>query len=97
MAYTGRLRPKGELLPGVSMVYERVGISPVEVHEMVGKSAFSVCKKAKRIKDVFYVCAKARLCDLFIFKNSAFTAVKRGAKSQLQVGKWKVYMKRVFA
>ena len=31
------------------------------------------------------------------FKNSAFTAVKKGAKSQLQVGMWKVYMKRFFA
>ena len=69
MAYTGRLRPKGELFPGVCIVYERVGFSPVKVQERVGKSAFSVCKKAQRIKDAFYVCAKARLCDLFIFQK----------------------------
>ena len=29
-------------------VYERVGISPVEVHEMVGKSVISICKKAEK-------------------------------------------------
>ena len=28
-------------------VYERVGISPVEVYEIVGKSVISICKKAE--------------------------------------------------
>ena len=29
-------------------VYERVGISLIEVHEMVGKSVISVCKTAQK-------------------------------------------------
>lgn len=29
-------------------VYERVGISPGEVYEMVGESVISVCEKAKK-------------------------------------------------
>ena len=62
------------------MVYERVGISPVKVQERVGKSAFSVCKKAQRIKDAFYVCAKARLCDLFIFQKQCIYSSKEGCK-----------------
>ena len=28
-------------------VYERVGISPVEVYEILGKSVISICKKAE--------------------------------------------------
>ena len=28
-------------------VYERVGMSPVEVYEIVGKSVISICKKAE--------------------------------------------------
>ena len=46
MAYTGRLRPKGHLFLG-PQVYERVGISLVELQEMVGKSVISVFRKAK--------------------------------------------------
>ena len=47
MAYTGGIRPKGHLFGGLQM-YERVGISLVEVYEMAGKSVISVCRKAKR-------------------------------------------------
>ena len=86
MAHTGRLRPKRDLFPGVCIVYERVGISPVKVQERVGKSTFSVCKKAQRIKDAFMSVQRQGYVIYSYFKNSAFTAVKRGTKSQLQVG-----------
>ena len=46
MAYTGRLRPKGHLFLG-PQVCERVGISVVELHEMVRKSVISGFRKAK--------------------------------------------------
>lgn len=68
------------------MVYERVGISPVKVQERVGKSAFSVCKKPKELKMHFMSARRQGYVIYSYFKNSAFTAVKRGAKSQLHVG-----------
>ena len=59
MAYTGRLRPKGLPFSGfrymkgynqapLGMRLERVGISLVEVYEMVGKSVILVSKKAQK-------------------------------------------------
>ena len=41
-------------------MYERVGISLVEVYERVRKSVTSVCKKkkSKGLKDAFYGCEK---------------------------------------
>ena len=54
MAYTGRLRPKGRLFGGLQ-VYERGGISLVELHEMVGKSVISVfIERPKGLIDAFY-------------------------------------------
>ena len=46
MAYTGRLRPKVHLFLG-PQVCERVGISVVELHQMVRKSVISGFRKAK--------------------------------------------------
>ena len=48
MAYTERLRPKG--LPSFFrlQVYERVGISLLEVYKKAGKSVIWVCIKAQK-------------------------------------------------
>ena len=45
MAYTGRLRPKGVFFFGLQ-VYERVGISLVEVYKRVEKSFIWLCERA---------------------------------------------------
>ena len=39
-------------------VYERAGISSVEVYEMIGKSVIWVCEKFQKggLKDTFYGC-----------------------------------------
>ena len=54
-------------------MYERVGISLVEVYERVRKSVTSVCKKIQGLKDASYGCEKSRkqvlVSDLFIFKR----------------------------
>ena len=66
-------------------VYERVGISLVEVYIRIGKSVVWVCERAKRVvTDEFYGFIKSRKRRVFIIdcylKDSAFTAVKRNAK-----------------
>ena len=43
MKFTGRLRPKGVLF-FCRGVYERIGISLVEVYETVAKSFIAICK-----------------------------------------------------
>ena len=54
-------------------VYERVGVSLVEVCEWVGKSVISVVKRLKRAdrSNTFYLCEKVErtfcFCSLFIF------------------------------
>ena len=70
-ACTGRLHPKG------SQIYERVGISLAVVYKKAVKNlsfpsvkSSNSCKKVQKISWV---------CDLFISKDSAFTAVKRDA------------------
>ena len=67
MAYKGRLRPKG--------VYERVGISLVEVYE-----------GPKGRTDGIYGFIKSAKRSIFVFdsylKGNEFTAVKRDAKFQ---------------
>ena len=46
MAHTGRLHPKG--VPFLRFQQcEMVGVLPFEVYERVGKSVFSVCKRAQ--------------------------------------------------
>ena len=43
------------------MVYQRVGISLVKVHDRVGKSVISVGKKGpKSLTDAFYGCKKSQ-------------------------------------
>ena len=68
--------PVGSALMGYLIrlrVYERVGVSLVEVCEWVGKSVISVVKRLKRAdrSDTFYVCEKVErtfcFCSLFIF------------------------------
>ena len=66
IAYTGRLHPKGGTFFRLQ-VYERVGISLVEVHERVGKSVTLVCKKASPKTDAFYGCEKVK--EMFLFCN----------------------------
>ena len=48
MTRTGRLRQERGLLFQALGPYERVGISLIEVYEMVGKSVISVGKKAQK-------------------------------------------------
>ena len=47
MAYTGRLRTKGVPFFRI-LVYERVGISLVEVYKRVGKSVIAIDESLKR-------------------------------------------------
>ena len=68
-------------------VYERVGISVVEVYKRVGKTVTSVCswrpKRTTRTKDLVAV-KKSRTFPGFVIYtyliDSVFTAVKRDAK-----------------
>ena len=48
MTCTGRLRQERGLLFQALGPYERVGISLIEVYEMVGKCVISVLKKAQK-------------------------------------------------
>ena len=54
IAYMGRLHPKGGTFFRLQ-VYERVGISIVEVHERLGKSVTSVCKKAPQNRCILWL------------------------------------------
>ena len=58
MAFTGRLRPNGELFHASGIIDDRGGISLVEVYESVGKTVISVCiqKGPKVLRDAFYGC-----------------------------------------
>ena len=58
MAFTGRLRPNGELFQASGIIDDRGGISLVEVYESVGKTVISVCiqKGPKVLGDAFYGC-----------------------------------------
>ena len=47
MAYTGRLRPKGVPFFGLQ-VYERVGISQVELYRRVEGTVIWVCERAQK-------------------------------------------------
>jgi len=59
MAYTGTLRPKGVPFSGLRYIYERVGISLVEVYERGGKSVISVGRKdPTEITNAFCGCEK---------------------------------------
>ena len=72
-AYTGKFHPKG------SQVYERVGILLAVVYKKAGKFVISICKIPKRSNSCKKVLKISWVCDLFISKDSAFTAVKRDA------------------
>ena len=61
----GRLHPKGGTFFRLQ-VYERVGISIVEVHERVGKSVTSVCKKAPQKQMHFMAVKKLKKCFCFV-------------------------------
>ena len=58
MACTGRLRQERGLLFQALGPYERAGISLIEVYEMVGKSVFSVGKKAQKSYQMHFVAVK---------------------------------------
>ena len=64
-------------------VYERVGISLVEVYKRVGKKIchLGLWKGPKGLTDEFYGFIKSRKRSIFVIdsylKDSAFTAVKR--------------------
>ena len=58
MTCTGRLRQERGLLFQALGPYERVGISLIEVYEMVGKCVISVLKKAKKRNQMHFVAVK---------------------------------------
>ena len=58
MTRTGRLRLERGLLFQALGPYERAGISLIEVYEMVGKSVFSVGKKAQKRNQMHFVAVK---------------------------------------
>ena len=58
MTCTGRLRQERGLLFQALGPYERVGISLIEVYEMVGKCVISVLKKAQRRNQMHFVAVK---------------------------------------
>ena len=63
-------------------MYEKVGISLVEVYERVRKTVISVDKKAQNgLADALHGCEKSLSFVIYsYFKDSAGTAVKRDAK-----------------
>ena len=58
MTRTGRLRQERGLLFQALGPYERVGISLIEVYEMVGKCVISVLKKAQKRNQMHFVAVK---------------------------------------
>ena len=58
MTCTGRLRQERGLLFQALGPYERVGISLIEVYEMVGKCVISVLKKAQKRNQMHFVAVK---------------------------------------
>ena len=58
MTCTGRLRQERVLLFQALGPYERVGISLIEVYEMVGKCVISVLKKAQKRNQMHFVAVK---------------------------------------
>ena len=59
MAYTGRLRPKGVFFFRLQ-VYQRVGVSLIEVYKKVGKCHLGLWKGPKGLTDEFYGFKKSR-------------------------------------
>ena len=53
-------------------VYERVGISLVEVHEKVGKLVISVCKKAPQKQMHFRAVKKLKKCSCFVINSKIY-------------------------
>ena len=58
MTCTGRFRQERGLLFQALGPYERVGISLIEVYEMVGKCVISVLKKAQTRNQMHFVAVK---------------------------------------
>ena len=58
MTCTGRLRQERGLLFQAFGPYERVGISLIEVYEMVGKCVISVLKKTQKRNQMHFVAVK---------------------------------------
>ena len=58
MTCTGRLCQERGLLFQALGPYERVGISLIEVYEMVGKCVISVLKKAQKRNQMHFVAVK---------------------------------------
>ena len=58
MTCTGRLRQERGLLFQALGPYERVGISLIEVYEMVGKCVISVLQKAQKRNQMHFVAVK---------------------------------------
>ena len=66
-------------------IYERGGISLVEAYGRVETNVIFGSKKVQKGKQMKFMAVKKNektfwFCDLAIFKDSAFTAVKRDAK-----------------
>ena len=95
MACTGRLRQKSGVHFQTSGPYERVGISLIEVYEMVAKSVFSVSKKAQKSYQMHFVAVKKsrKLSSFVIYSylkyRGTFTAVKGMQRSKLGTVKFR--------
>ena len=66
MTCTGRLRQERGLLFQALGPYERVGISLIEVYEMVGKCVISVLKKAQKRNQMHFVAVKKSTKHSFV-------------------------------
>ena len=95
MACTGRLRQESGVHFQTSGPYERVGISLIEVYEMVAKSVFSVSKKAQKSYQMHFVAVKKsrKLSSFVIYSylkyRGTFTAVKGMQRSKLGTVKFR--------
>ena len=61
MAYKGRLPPPERGTFFSLQVYESVGILLVEVYKRTGKSVISVCKKARKGKQMHFMVVKVKV------------------------------------
>ena len=69
-------------------VYERVGISLVEVYESVEKSVIAVGKKAQKSSQIHFMhgCEKSRENNVFYFLFSYLKTVHLGMQRSNQQG-----------
>ena len=65
MAFTGRLRPNGELFQASGIIDDRGGISLAEVYESVVKTVISVCiQKAQKCSEMNFMAVKTERSEI---------------------------------